>query len=141
MDTQAIQLMQIAPEQLMQQLQESPSPLPVVKPLLAELLDNAHQYFRQTLDADTLIPHRSQQIDVILNCLWRHMGLGTEALALVAVGGYGRGELHPHSDIDVLLLCTDDDAINNNAENLQAFITLLWDLKLDIGHSLSLIHI
>ncbi|KZZ45822.1 bifunctional uridylyltransferase/uridylyl-removing protein [Thalassolituus sp. HI0120] len=135
MDTQAIQLMQIAPEQLMQQLQESPSPLPVVKPLLAELLDNAHQYFRQTLDADTLIPHRSQQIDVILNCLWRHMGLGTEALALVAVGGYGRGELHPHSDIDVLLLCTDDDAINNNAENLQAFITLLWDLKLDIGHS------
>ncbi|UTW50027.1 [protein-PII] uridylyltransferase [Bacterioplanoides sp. SCSIO 12839] len=135
MDVAATQLMTINPEQLLEQLSQSPSPLPVVKPLLAELLENAHQYFRQTLDADILVPHRARQIDVILNCLWQHQGLSSNNLALVAVGGYGRGELHPHSDIDVLLLCADEDTINNNAENLQAFITLLWDLKLDIGHS------
>ncbi|WP_419811704.1 [protein-PII] uridylyltransferase [Bacterioplanoides sp.] len=135
MDVAATQLMHIDSQQLMEQLAGSPSPLPVVKPLLAELLENAHQYFRQTLDADILVPHRAQQIDVILNCLWQHQHLHHDGLALVAVGGYGRGELHPHSDIDVLLLCADEDAINNNAESLQAFITLLWDLKLDIGHS------
>ena len=135
MDAHAVQLLQIAPEQLLQQLKDSPSPLPVIKPLLAELLANAHEYFRVTLDADTLVPHRARQIDTILRCLWQHQGLSNDQLALIAVGGYGRGELHPHSDIDVLLLCADEQAINANAENLQAFITLLWDLKLDIGHS------
>ena len=135
MNTAVPALPSFCPDTLMQELAQSPSPLPVIRPLLQRLLQESHAYFRATLDADTLVPHRSGLIDQILQCLWRHQQVDETVLALVAVGGYGRGELHPHSDIDVLLLAKDDDSINAHAEQLQSFITLLWDLKLDIGHS------
>lgn len=122
-------------EQLLQQLQAARSPLPVIRPLLQRIQEQSHQYFRATLDAVTLVRHRAGLIDQILHCLWHHSGLPQQDLALIAVGGYGRGELHPHSDIDVLLLCRDEQAINRFSDTLQQFITLLWDLKLDVGHS------
>ena len=55
-------------------------------------------------------------------------------IALVAVGGYGRGELHPHSDIDLLILL-DDTVSNEFDEQLQMFVTFLWDIGLEIGSS------
>ncbi|MDG4869376.1 nucleotidyltransferase domain-containing protein, partial [Guyparkeria sp. 1SP6A2] len=57
-----------------------------------------------------------------------------DGIALVAVGGYGRGELHPHSDIDLLLLLEHDDDTPYR-EPLSAFVTFLWDIGLEIGHS------
>lgn len=55
-------------------------------------------------------------------------------VALIAVGGYGRGELFPHSDIDILVLTgsTPTDAVTLK---LEGFITTLWDIGLQIGHS------
>ena len=53
---------------------------------------------------------------------------------MVAVGGYGRCELHPHSDIDVLILL-DREADDDTREKLSRFVTFLWDMGLDIGHS------
>lgn len=128
-------LPQVDADELLQQLQQARSPIPVVRPLLARIQEESFEFFRKTLDATTLVRHRAQLIDTILACLWQHAGLKCEQVALIAVGGYGRGELHPHSDIDLLLLCRDEQSINELAEPLQSFITLLWDLKLDIGHS------
>ncbi|QQD21980.1 [protein-PII] uridylyltransferase [Oceanospirillaceae bacterium ASx5O] len=121
--------------QLLQDLQAARSPLPVIRPLLKQIQEQSHHYFRATLDAATLVRHRATLIDQILSCLWQSSGLPQHELALIAVGGYGRGELHPHSDIDLLLLCQDEQAITTYSEPLQRFITLLWDLKLDVGHS------
>ena len=46
----------------------------------------------------------------------------------LAVGGYGRGELHPKSDIDILLLNKDEDAFSANSDAMQGFITFMWDI-------------
>ena len=128
-------LPQVDEDALLEELKEKSLPLPVIKPLLTRIQTEAHDYFRETLDADLLVRHRSTLIDRILRALWRFRSIATEDIALIAVGGYGRAELHPHSDIDLLLLARDEDSINRHASDLQDFITLLWDIKLDIGHS------
>ncbi|MGB0503680.1 MAG: nucleotidyltransferase domain-containing protein, partial [Thalassolituus sp.] len=103
-------LPEIDEQALLSQLQEKGLPLPIVKPLLARIRDDANTHFRESLDAMTLVPHRAKLIDKILRTLWVFRGLPSDDLALIAVGGYGRGELHPFSDIDVLLLARTEDA-------------------------------
>ncbi|MDR0273802.1 MAG: [protein-PII] uridylyltransferase [Burkholderiaceae bacterium] len=78
--------------------------------------------------------------DGTLRALWRACGLGAHG-ALVAVGGYGRGELFPYSDVDVLLLLPDAMMGDGHApqaacqQALEAFITHGWDVGLEIGSS------
>ena len=75
--------------------------------------------------------------DEALTDLWQRSGLGTR-MALVAVGGYGRGQLFPYSDIDVLVLLPDasvDELDSATREQLESFITACWDHGLEIGSS------
>ena len=75
--------------------------------------------------------------DALLQKLWDHAGLAGP-YALLAVGGYGRGELFPHSDVDVLVLLSDDcdpDADVVLKARLEAFIGSCWDVGLEIGSS------
>jgi [protein-PII] uridylyltransferase len=90
------------------------------------------QYLAQP-DAPRLLHERCQLIDAILSELWRALAF-PESLALVAVGGYGRGELYPSSDVDLLLLLPEqpDAALTTQLEML---IGLFWDIGLEIGHS------
>ncbi|MFT4929590.1 MAG: [protein-PII] uridylyltransferase, partial [Phenylobacterium sp.] len=82
-----------------------------------------------------LIQARALFVDQMLNSLWSHMGLDKDRnVTLIAVGGYGRGELHPRSDIDLLIL-TNNELPPSTIHKIEGFISMLWDLKLDIGHS------
>ena len=97
---------------------------------------------RQAIIADYEADHRPERLlkricqntDQILAKAWREFSMPASA-ALVAVGGYGRGELFPHSDVDVLILLKQapDDALR---ETLEQLVQLLWDLGLEVGHSL-----
>jgi len=85
--------------------------------------------------AGKLIKARARLVDLVICAAWRATaGEILPEAALVAVGGYGRAELHPYSDVDLLILL--GDAEKRVAEEpLSSFLTLLWDLGLDVGHS------
>ncbi|CAG0954331.1 Bifunctional uridylyltransferase/uridylyl-removing enzyme [Rhodocyclaceae bacterium] len=84
-------------------------------------------------DALQLLRGRCQLVDEVLKALWQDARL-PPGLCLVAVGGYGRRELYPASDIDLLFLLPDNVA-QATERQLEALIGLLWDIGLDIGHS------
>jgi len=76
-------------------------------------------------------------VDKVLHSLWSQLDLPPH-LALVAVGGFGRGELMPHSDVDVLILLPDGlDLASETAlqKNIETFIGQCWDVGLEIGSS------
>jgi [protein-PII] uridylyltransferase len=84
-----------------------------------------------------VLERMSQMTDKVLVQLWQHAGLNAP-LALLAVGGYGRGELFPHSDVDVLVLLPDGQTTELDEElkkKLEAFIGSCWDVGLEIGSS------
>ncbi len=91
--------------------------------------------FTRGVATNQLLAARSWLVDRVLQYCWTYfMGSDADALALVAVGGYGRSELMPGSDIDLMLLMPDavTPRINSQAE---ALITFLWDIGLEVGHS------
>ena len=76
---------------------------------------------------------RSELVDQMLSRLWSLTGM-PESAALIAVGGYGRGELYPYSDIDVLV-ALDTTPDSNLEESLQELISQFWDIGLAVAHS------
>jgi [protein-PII] uridylyltransferase len=87
--------------------------------------------------AQTLLRRLARHADDTLRRLWAEAGMPTEA-CLVAVGGYGRGELFPYSDVDVLVLLPDGlEAHLPGAVKtaIEGFITSCWDVGLEIGSS------
>ena len=90
--------------------------------------------FHQKTPVTALLKARSNCIDKLLCHLWQlQLGDKGQQLTLIAVGGYGRAELHPYSDIDLLILYSGE--LTTLEESIQKFITLLWDTGLEIGHS------
>ena len=83
-----------------------------------------------------LIRSLCKHVDETLLTLWRHTGMPDDA-ALLAVGGYGRGELFPHSDVDVLILLPPGhtETTDSLRSAIEAFITACWDSGLEIGSS------
>jgi [protein-PII] uridylyltransferase len=88
---------------------------------------------RPTATAATqLVRSLTRHVDKTLQALWLHARLPAGA-ALVAVGGYGRGELFPYSDVDVLLLMPDEQPAAAPDASIEAFVTACWDIGLEIG--------
>lgn len=84
-------------------------------------------------DPARLLYERCHLVDEVLRDLWMELHLA-ETMALCAVGGYGRGELWPASDIDLLILLPDEPD-PARAEQLEQLVGLFWDIGLEIGHS------
>ena len=84
-------------------------------------------------DPAGLLKSLSQMIDEVVRGAAREVGLSDD-FALLAVGGYGRRELFPYSDIDLLVLLErEPDSLR--ISQLERFITYLWDIGLEVGHS------
>ena len=104
----------------------------------AKLAARGEDLKRRFLDGESvaaLVRERADIVDDVLKGLWnQHAGELADHVALVAVGGYGRAELHPYSDVDIMLLLPGppDDAGN---DCISAFVVSLWDVGLEIGHS------
>lgn len=111
------------------------------RPEFSLSLRQSLQDARQSLAADYraqrnpghYLAAHSAVVDDIVTRAWHGLELGN-AGALIAVGGYGRGQLFPGSDIDLLILlpATPDEALTARLERL---IGLMWDIGLDVGHS------
>ncbi len=80
-----------------------------------------------------LLRTHARLIDRTMRDLWRSIGPAT-GMALVATGGYGRGELFPSSDVDVLILLSGEPAAAERGR-LEQLIGVFWDIGLEIGHS------
>ena len=120
-------------EEFNQALAAVKSPLLVYK----DYLQNCSQYLIEEFDAGhpikELLYKRAWFIDELLTQAWiQH--IDRSDLALVAVGGYGRGELHPGSDIDIMIL-TKPRLQPEIKVQIEKFLVFLWDIGLEIGHS------
>jgi [protein-PII] uridylyltransferase len=100
-------------------------------------LQESHKSIRSSYehngDTKQLLLARCQLIDEVLCALWAELGFPV-SFALVAVGGYGRGELCPASDIDLLLLLPNQPNASQT-KRLEQLVGLFWDIGLETGHS------
>src|SRR5256885_13538213 len=102
-----------------------------------ELLRQGHEELKARFIAEEPVEHlvhaRAALIDAALREAWRRH-CATQAGTLVAGGGYGRGELHPASDIDILLLVPRAPEAAHSAA-IGTLVAFLWDIGLEVGHS------
>lgn len=121
--------------QFQAELAQKGNPISAFKKTIKQANSLFDQKFCAGYDIRKLISERSWFIDQILIHAWQRFDWHkSEHIALLAVGGYGRSELHPYSDIDVLILLADDYK-ESFIPAIEQFLMLLWDIGLEIGHS------
>ncbi|OGI46464.1 MAG: [protein-PII] uridylyltransferase [Candidatus Muproteobacteria bacterium RBG_16_65_34] len=123
---------------LAQSVHASASPLAPFREALRGARERLkRRYFEKPDAAPRLVALYAWLVDQLLIHAWRlherNLPVGARS-ALVAVGGYGRGELHPASDIDLMLLL-DKDGPEKVREFVETLIRFLWDMGLEVGHS------
>jgi [protein-PII] uridylyltransferase len=97
------------------------------------------QMFPSQYDGRRLARARSDLVDRVVHCLleqhWPGLSGRTDGMAVLAVGGYGRRELYPHSDLDLLFLFSSQRWRDANQDAVAAAVRALWDLGLRVGSS------
>ena len=84
---------------------------------------------------EQFLRNRSNSIDNLISSIWVTSNLfEKENICLFAVGGYGRQELHPYSDIDLLILLEKKET-KHEKKSIEHFIRSLWDIGLSVGQS------
>jgi [protein-PII] uridylyltransferase len=104
---------------------------------LATAKASIEQQFYETNDGAIYVGQHARCIDILLDILFAEATKAVPeaaAIAVIAVGGYGRGEMAPFSDIDVMFLMP-AKASKQHESAIEFMLYLLWDLGLKIGHS------
>ncbi len=109
-------------------------PLPTFRKAIKDSKEQLAQRFHAGDPIEDLVHARAYFIDEILQRAWNQYIPATLDACLVAVGGYGRGELHPASDIDLLILVGKSPE-GRHAQYLEQLVMFLWDIGLEVGHS------
>lgn len=116
-------------------LANTSNPLTEFKVAVADGREALKQAFEEGGDTIELVHARADFVDQILIQAFQHCFADCpQSLSLLAVGGYGRGELHPASDVDLMLLLNEKESAGTRSA-IEQFLMLLWDSKLEIGHS------
>jgi [protein-PII] uridylyltransferase len=110
------------------------TPLAAFKQALGQGQNYIKRRFTLGASVKALVYQRAWLTDQLLIQAWRMLGLPERGAALVAVGGYGRGELHPNSDIDIAILVA-AEIDPELKKRIGAYIAFLWDIGLEVGHS------
>jgi [protein-PII] uridylyltransferase len=102
---------------------------------LSEGDNRLKQRFLDDEPVERLVRDRARLVDALLKAAWElHVSEHAREVALIAVGGYGRGELNLCSDIDIMILLPKSEATPWQG-NLERFLTFMWDIGLEVGHS------
>ena len=105
------------------------------KQLIKQKDHELRQKFDPHQSVKDLLNENADFIDTILTSSWQYfLADQADKLCLIAVGGYARRELFPHSDIDLLILL-DSDNVAAYQDKLTSFLTFLWDIGLKPGQS------
>jgi [protein-PII] uridylyltransferase len=107
------------------------SSLPQLRSLYQQESDDLRQAFERTGDGCTAIRRRAALVDNIVRQIWTGIvGSDRPNLTLVATGGFGRKELFPYSDVDVLFVCANDGAERDSHDLLRSATQAMWDAGL-----------
>jgi [protein-PII] uridylyltransferase len=90
-------------------------------------------FLNSTIAVEGFVLARANGVDELLKDIWQGFDMPNQ-ISLIAVGGYGRGELHLYSDIDLLILIP-NDSHQTHQEKISQFLTFLWDVGLEVGHA------
>lgn len=113
--------------------------LPVLTQHYAAESERIQRAFADTNDGSAVLRERTELIDGLALCLYQEFvsqdAQGPAHLCLLALGGYGRRELFPHSDVDLLFLTEDESVRAAHRDGIAAFLRMLWDVRLRVGSS------
>jgi [protein-PII] uridylyltransferase len=116
-------------------LGENKQDIAAFRSVLAEGDNRLKQRFHDDEPIERLVRDRARLVDALLQAAWKlHLGEHVRDLALIAVGGYGRGELNLCSDIDIMILLPKSESAPWQP-SLERFLTFMWDIGLEVGHS------
>jgi [protein-PII] uridylyltransferase len=107
----------------------------LLKEAVITIAEGLKEKYRNGCDVDTVVYGRAKLTDQLIDIIYSYQFKDLDqTIALIAVGGYGRGELHPKSDIDLMILLQEEEN-QKTKDLLEKFLMLLWDIGLEIGHS------
>ncbi len=113
----------------------NPGLIKLLKDAVTTIDNGLKETYQSGCDVNSVVYGRSRLTDLLIRTIYSQLFKDlNQEIALVAVGGYGRGELHPRSDIDLMILLKEEEN-QNTKDLLEKFLMLLWDIRFEIGHS------